>query len=722
MKRAIGAALLLVILLSAAFFGLTGSGRQVAHRISSNLHQELHSLRHPGSTVDLSGPPSDQLLVGPVGSSEPLHAPVMPIYQSGGLTAAWQDWSWAAHTLKVRPAGAGPSAIAVTYGAWAGLYFHAVQPIGVWGGSLELTLGGGTSGGQQLAVAFLNGSGNWGKRVSLSPYLPQGKVPAARWITVRVPLLASLARGATIGGVVLQENAGKAQPTMYVSRIALAVAGLADFQVGRAAITLKLNAKAGRHAISPYIYGLAAGGGPTYDQQVRPTMIRWGGNPSSRYNWKLGNAWNTASDYYFENTNYGNSSGSVADGEVAGSKRIGAAEWLTIPTLGWVAKDTTSFSFPGPDGKPTNGQSSSCTNRKVSADPARTSIHVGTSFMQDWVRHLQSSNLSVQFFSMDNEPELWGTTHYDVHPTCTSYDEIFKEFTTYATAIKAVAPQSMVTGPATCCWYYYWNSMAGASDKTQHGNTEFLPWFLAAVRKHDEQSKQRTLDVLDIHYYPEGYYNDNSDAVTSAWRLLETRSLWDPSFVDHSWIGQPIQLVPRMQTLIAQQYPGTRLAIGEWNFGADTTMNGGLAIADVLGIFGQQGVYMSAYWRNPPAGSPGALAYQMYRNYDGHGASFGETSVQTSSSDRDRVAIYASLRKSDGHLVTMLINKMPTTEAISSIQVSGFQPGHTSIFRYDASHPVAIQPAGRMALAAHGTVTLPPYSITVLDSSPAARH
>jgi Glycoside hydrolase family 44 len=716
LKRPIGAGLLLLILTSAAFLGLSGRWRDM----EAKLHQEIHALRHPANATNISQPLADPLLVGSAGSSKPAKTQSAPIYQAGALSAGWQDWSWATHALNARHDDPGAGAIAVTYGAWTGLYFHANQAIDAWTGTVSLTLDGGTIGGQELAVTLLDGSGNWGKRVSLSQYLPQGGLPAGQWISVTIPLSDSLALGTPVGGVSLQEVAGKAQPTMYVSRVALDVADMTSVPVGHTAIALQVNAQAGQHAISPYIYGLADDGGTNYDQQVRPTLIRWGGNPNSRYNWKLGNAWNTASDYLFENTNYGSPGGSASDSAIAHSNTIGAAEWLTIPTLGWVAKDTSSFSFPGPDGKPSNGQGSSCTNRTVTADPTQTSIKVGTSFMQDWVRHLQNSHLPVQFYSMDNEPELWGVTHYDVHPTCTSYDEIYKEFTTYATAIKAVAPNSMVTGPATCCWYYYWNSMVGSSDKTGHGNMDFLPWFLAAVRRHDQQSHQRTLDVLDVHYYPDGLYNNTTDAVTSAWRLLETRSLWDPTYIDHSWIGQPVQLIPRLQALISQQYPGTRLSIGEWNFGADTSMNGGLAIADVLGIFGQQGLYMAAYWRNPPGGSPGAMAYQMYRNYDGHDGAFGETSVLTSSSDRDRVAIYGSLRQRDGHLITILINKMPTTEADSTVQITGFQSGQTSIYCYDATHPTAIQQKGQIVLGSRTAVTLPPYSITVLDSSPAA--
>ena len=33
---------------------------------------------------------------------------------------------------------------------------------------------------------------------------------------------------------------------------------------------------------------------------------------------------------------------------------------------------------------------------------------------------------------MDNEPELWGHTHYDVHPACPTYEEILDRYLTYA--------------------------------------------------------------------------------------------------------------------------------------------------------------------------------------------------------------------------------------------------------------------------------------------------
>ena len=38
---------------------------------------------------------------------------------------------------------------------------------------------------------------------------------------------------------------------------------------------------------------------------------------------------------------------------------------------------------------------------------------------------------------MDNEPDLWGYTHYDVHPECPTYEEILDKYLAYADARSA---------------------------------------------------------------------------------------------------------------------------------------------------------------------------------------------------------------------------------------------------------------------------------------------
>lgn len=129
--------------------------------------------------------------------------------------------------------------------------------------------------------------------------------------------------------------------------------------------------------------------------------------------------------------------------------------------------------------------------------------------------------------------------------------------------------------------------------------------------------------IIDIHYYFAADTSAN-DAAAKALRLRLTRSLWDPSYVDESWIGtstpqnhQPnptaVYLIPRMQQLIAQYYPGTKLSISEWSSTADTDITGGLVTVDALGIFGRYGVDSATYWGTIDEEGPIGLAYWLYR-------------------------------------------------------------------------------------------------------------
>jgi len=71
------------------------------------------------------------------------------------------------------------------------------------------------------------------------------------------------------------------------------------------------------------------------------------------------------------------------------------------------------------------------------------------------------------------------------------------------------------------------------------------------------------------------------------------------------WIGALVNLISRIKQLLVEHYPGTKLFISEWNRGAHKTISGALAIADILGVFGREDVYLANYWRYPDQGSPG---------------------------------------------------------------------------------------------------------------------
>ena len=138
-------------------------------------------------------------------------------------------------------------------------------------------------------------------------------------------------------------------------------------------------------------------------------------------------------------------------------------------------------------------------------------------------------------------------------------------------------------------------------------------------------------------------------------------------------------LIPWLKAKIAAHYPGTKLSFSEYTFGGGHDISGGVAEADALGIFGREGLDMATSWNW--ADTAGDNQYEIaalraFRNYDGNGAHFGDTSVHGVTTDDAKSSVYASL-DSGSHLVTIVaINK--TTGAlkagieIAAPAVSGF--------------------------------------------------
>src|SRR5258708_84197 len=100
--------------------------------------------------------------------------------------------------------------------------------------------------------------------------------------------------------------------------------------------TIRVDAGANRHPISPEIYGSSfATDGKS--PGVGGTLYRWGGNATTRYNW-LANASNRATDWYFESLSEEGAAPSAGiDNFIALSRYQGAEPMITLPTHAWVA-------------------------------------------------------------------------------------------------------------------------------------------------------------------------------------------------------------------------------------------------------------------------------------------------------------------------------------------------------------------------------------------------
>lgn len=500
--------------------------------------------------------------------------------------------------------------------------------------------------------------------------------------------------------------------------------------------SLAVDASLDRHAISPDIYGMNWAD-PTLAAELHLSLDRWGGNPTTRYNWQTG-MWNTGSDWYYENV----APSKDANAVIAADRASGASTFLSVPTMGWVATPKSPTTQPYACGfqvsaygaqQSTDSWDTNCGNgvrpdgsNVPGNNPADTSVAAGPSFISGWVSNLVSrygtaEKGGVRVYGLDNEPGLWAETHRDVHPNPTTYDELRDKDEAVASAVKGDDPSALVAGPSDWGWSAYFDTGV-PGDKAAHGNVDLAPWFLQQMKAYgDAQGGKRLLDVFDEHYYPQASGVAMSPAgstSTQALRLRSTRSLWDPTYTDESWIGSccnaAVMLIPRMRSWVANNYPGTKIGIGEYNFGGLESMNGALAQADVLGIFAREQADMAMLWSPPTSTQPGAYAFRMYRNYDGHGAAFGDTWVRSTSTDQSQLAVYGAQRSSDGALTLMVVNK--TGSALTSpLKVSNFTSSASSaqVFQYSGANLSSIRHLADAPLSV-GTVTYPANSITLL--------
>ncbi len=145
-------------------------------------------------------------------------ATAVVVYEDA-LAPGWENWSWAQVDLSAAdPVHDNAHSIAVTFGAWEGLYLHNADVDTSAVSALRFYVHGGASGGQQINV-YLNLRVNGGEEVG-----PQVSVPppaAGAWLEVRIPLVELNPQGAAVTGITWQAASGGDQPTVYFDDIAL---------------------------------------------------------------------------------------------------------------------------------------------------------------------------------------------------------------------------------------------------------------------------------------------------------------------------------------------------------------------------------------------------------------------------------------------------------------------------------------------------------------------
>jgi hypothetical protein len=410
-----------------------------------------------------------------------------------------------------------------------------------------------------------------------------------------------------------------------------------------------------------------------------------------------------------------------------------------------VAKDGASCSFPkatypsqyafSPDRSNDCGDGETTSQTDITGnDPTVTSTPVTASFTNQWVTYLvgkfgTAANGGVAAYDLDNEPAWWDAVHRDVHPVASTYDEVTNNGIAVAEAVKTADPTAAVSGPVVDYWWNYFYSKKDIENGWGHGNPCYQPWsnpidreahggvpfieyYLQQFAAYQTAHSVRLLDYLDLHTY---FAADNlgfalaGDTNSQIARLNSTRVFWDPTYTDPNYpqpnyttdsnytasCSTPLQapqLIPMAKAWVAKDYPGTKVAFTEFNWGGQEHINGALAQADILGIFGAYGLDLATLWGppNPTSQVPGLMAYEIYRNYDGKNSVFGNTSLASTSGNQGQLSVYGAVRSSDNAITIVVINKT-YGDLTSTLSLGNFTPnGVAQVYLYSNANLAAI--------------------------------
>lgn len=503
---------------------------------------------------------------------------------------------------------------------------------------------------------------------------------------------------------------------------------------GPADIRVFVDAAAPRWAISPWIYGMNMGG-PDALPKTHIPFWRIGGNRWTAYNWE-NNASNAGSDWYYQNDDY--LGGGETPGEaVAARVRLALSDpnarvMVTLAMAGRVAADTAGpVAGDGSEAESARFRDA-CPQKPGGAftyPPVLTDACVHQDELVHWLLGEFAPDAGRIVFSLDNEPDLWAYTHREIHPEPATYAELEEKSVTLAAAVRAVAPNAEIYGYAGYGYAGFIN-LQDAPDAAENGI--FIDHFLQAFARAENERSTRLLDVLDIHWYPEArgggrrITQDDGDDILAEARMQAPRSLWDPEYMEDSWIardaiGGPIQLLPWLAGRIEANRPGTKLSISEYYYGGGAHISGAIAQADVLGIFGREGLWAASLWH---LGSTDDAfihaAFDLYLNYDGNGARFGDQGIAVTVSDTETFSAYAAKRTGieyETHVILINKRSQPVTVSVRARDTQEFAFGRVWQITDAAPAPV---PAANFSITTinAGIITLPARSVTLVVLMP----
>ena len=444
--------------------------------------------------------------------------------------------------------------------------------------------------------------------------------------------------------------------------------------------------------INPNIYGYNQDHQNVDDPENWNTR-RLGGNRLTVFNWENG-----ASNSGHDNSSFTNDNRIPSllllpwnDKDKAGEAYrffhqenldAGVTSIITLPIQGWVPSDKSGSNKTTPP--------SSRWNQLIFEKGAPLSLNPdlndGKVYLDESFNFLlqtfgKSTSINgVKYIALDNEPALWDNTHQYIQPNAPTISEYITKLIAAAKVVKSLDPDvKIIIGEFAGINIY---DFSNATDWGALGvGYDWFPSFLLdTLKKESDLFGQPLVDYFSFHFYPQHKVDANGDFSGSGTvvrnstskqdfiretRMDFARSLWDVNYLEPSWItnsklnGGSNKLLVRLKKSIDDYFPSVKMMIGEFDFGFDNDISHGIAIADFLGMAGQNNLSIATRWDlTPKNGSTYTnTAYKLFRNYDGLDASYGTSSVNSTFNNRGDGSVWASINGAEDELHILILNK-----------------------------------------------------------------
>lgn len=328
-----------------------------------------------------------------------------------------------------------------------------------------------------------------------------------------------------------------------------------------------------------------------------------------------------------------------------------------------------------------------------------------------------------EYWSMDNESEIWSGTHDDIMPEQISADSFMQLYFEVAKKAREKFPAIKLVGPVPCNeWQWYnWNN-----SKIDYAGDSYtwLEYFIKRIGEEQNSSGVKLLDVLDLHFYP---------GDTDPEHILQFHRVWFDTTYDYPGAnGVKCSGPTAWDNSITKEYifvrcrqwleehisadHGVTFSVSEIGIQEDDPTIVAVWYASNLGVFADNGVELFTPWYWEVGMWEVLHLFSRYAK---------EYSVSSTSDLEEFVSAYSSINANADSLTVILVNRSLSNNENVNVTLNNFSVDagtHTSLLLHDLpsgetfeSHTSNALVSGTVSASSNSfSITLPALSVTAV--------